>query len=339
MLTTIIAAIALGPGAPVLVLKGCDPIELIRGKEIVGKEELIADFGMHRYRFASEQNLRTFKKRPVEYAVQMGGACGRMGALSGKGNPDRWAVVRGKIFLFASDDCRDTFLRSQEVYFKTLPVLAQPTKPQKREAELRFRQALMAHGGDHVRKMNTVEWLVAIPYSRDGKDLVWKTNYGVYGKSKAAKWSEWADGIRAYVVDGRRAFEGNHKDVFAIHPAERREVIAQSLRNPAAILIQDQSTAQFADKNNLGFLMRVEDLVLRVNCDESTKRIKTISFTDQFNGPICNVEMEFGDYEEMSGIWLPKTYRVRTDGGEFGMPISIASYAINAPLPEVFSLR
>ena len=102
-----------------LVLKGLDPIELIDGREVEGDAALTVEHGTYLYRFVSEDNRDLFLSEPEKWGVQWDGACGRMGPLSGTGAPDRFAVWDGRIWLFASDQCRAGFLKAPE---KLLPI-------------------------------------------------------------------------------------------------------------------------------------------------------------------------------------------------------------------------
>src|SRR5262245_32233601 len=93
-----------------LALRGLDPVELVKGNETRGDDAWSIERGKARFVFATEANLRAFEKDPEKYGIQFGGACGRMGPGSGRGNPGRFATHEGKIYAFASDQCRDSFL-------------------------------------------------------------------------------------------------------------------------------------------------------------------------------------------------------------------------------------
>ncbi|MCI0523828.1 MAG: hypothetical protein L0Y75_01065, partial [Acidobacteria bacterium] len=93
----------------VTALKGFDPIELADNREVKGLENLSVARGKYRYLFASEANKKLFEKSPDRYQIQMGGGCGRMGSLSGVGNPDRYYVFDRRIYIFASEQCRNSF--------------------------------------------------------------------------------------------------------------------------------------------------------------------------------------------------------------------------------------
>ncbi len=87
-----------------------DVVELIdHGKQVDGVAAITTVHGKHTYSFATEENKATFLKSPVKYEIQMGGACGRMGPLSGNGTTKLFAVHNGKLYVFASESCRMTF--------------------------------------------------------------------------------------------------------------------------------------------------------------------------------------------------------------------------------------
>lgn len=96
-----------------------DPVELVAGREVPGKPELAVVHEGIEYRFATEQSKEAFEKDRSRYEVFDGGACGAMGALTGMGDARRYAVHGGRIFFFASDGCRATFLKDPAPYIET----------------------------------------------------------------------------------------------------------------------------------------------------------------------------------------------------------------------------
>lgn len=95
-----------------------DPVELVAGREVPGKPELTIERDGFAYLFATPQNMAAFEKDPTKFEVADGGACGRMGPLSGLGDARRYAVHEGRIFLFASDGCRAGFLKEPARYIE-----------------------------------------------------------------------------------------------------------------------------------------------------------------------------------------------------------------------------
>jgi YHS domain-containing protein len=127
-------------------LRGFDPIALAKGKQESGKAEFATEHGGYRYRFASAEARDAFAREPERWSIQLGGACARMGPLSGAGDPQRWLVHKERIYVFASDQCRDRFAKGPDAF------LAVDEPPPADAAALAAGQALLqravaAHGG------------------------------------------------------------------------------------------------------------------------------------------------------------------------------------------------
>lgn len=113
-MTAILLLPASAQGDPPLVLRGLDPVHLVEGREVAGKVEFAATHGRFRYQFESRETLARFNAEPERFAVANDGACGAM--PEAQGSPDLFAVHSGKIYLFGSPGCRETFLASPGVF-------------------------------------------------------------------------------------------------------------------------------------------------------------------------------------------------------------------------------
>ena len=100
----------------VLSLKGLDPVMLAKGKEVKGDEKLSVSRGGFRYLFSSAANKATFEKEPKLYEIQMGGSCPVVPGA--EGDPDRFAVYKERIYIFASDQCVESFKANPEEFVK-----------------------------------------------------------------------------------------------------------------------------------------------------------------------------------------------------------------------------
>ena len=101
------------------VLGGLDPVVLAGGEEAAGKADLWADHAGYRYRFVSTATRQRFLADPDRYGIQLGGACAFMagdGAPPGSGDPDRFLVHDGRIYIFATEGCRTGFRADPQRY-------------------------------------------------------------------------------------------------------------------------------------------------------------------------------------------------------------------------------
>ena len=96
------------PVDPVLFLGSGDRLEGPATREIV--------YGNFRYRFATDASRKAFESIPRRFAVAFGGACPRMGPLSQPGSVYRYENVNGQLCVFASDACREQFVRAPGSY-------------------------------------------------------------------------------------------------------------------------------------------------------------------------------------------------------------------------------
>jgi hypothetical protein len=145
---------------PQIAIEGIDPVLLVRGEERQGKLEFPADHDDFRYLFVSEASRASFLEDPALYAVQLGGVCARMGPSNpfcphalpaggppGIGDPDIWAVVRDRIYVFWTVHCRDAFVQAPDRYLEPAPPPLTPSEEDLRLGGALIDQAVLAAGG------------------------------------------------------------------------------------------------------------------------------------------------------------------------------------------------
>lgn len=146
-------------GAQERLLFPLDPVALVQGVQEVGLEAHQVTHEGYAYRFKDAVSLARFRAQPDRYAIQLGGACARMGILSGKGRPDRFAVHEGRIYIFASDGCRATFLKDPGRVLETLESWPDVSAKDQAEAKRLLALAVKAHGGEAALKaVRTLTW-------------------------------------------------------------------------------------------------------------------------------------------------------------------------------------
>ena len=86
-----------------LMLKGHDPVAYFTaGKALRGDPAIKAEHRGVTYRFASEQNRRTFITAPDRFAPQFGGFCanGLVYAIPLGGEGENFKIIDGKLYMF-----------------------------------------------------------------------------------------------------------------------------------------------------------------------------------------------------------------------------------------------
>jgi YHS domain-containing protein len=97
-----------------IALQSHDPVAYQTvGKPVLGQERFSTEHEGAIYRFASEQNLKTFKANPVKYAPLHGGFCqqGTAGGRKLDGDPTIFRVADGRLAVFSYKAALDGFLK------------------------------------------------------------------------------------------------------------------------------------------------------------------------------------------------------------------------------------
>lgn len=165
-----LASAALAAEAPILILAGNDPVALAQGREVKGSEAIQLTHGRYRYHFASAENKKTFQSAPDQYSVQFDGACMKMGPLSGRGGPERWFVSNGRIYLFASEGCRDAFMAEPAAFIDQADAPPTGTEDEKKRGQELIQRALEGFGGVRaVDELQSVRWEAKTIYEQNDK--------------------------------------------------------------------------------------------------------------------------------------------------------------------------
>ena len=89
-----------------LAVGGYDPVAYFSvGAETKGDAQYTTEYKGAEWRFASAENLATFKADPEAYAPQYGGYCAWAVSqgYTAPGNPRNWRIVDGKLYLNYND--------------------------------------------------------------------------------------------------------------------------------------------------------------------------------------------------------------------------------------------
>ena len=101
-----------------VALRGLDPTQLVSGKEVEGNEAYSSDYGRFRYLFASATNRDLFESKPDQFAVR-GNGCSAVKTWM-PGDPAKFYVRNGKIFLVDSDDSLNEMKKNPDPLVKAL---------------------------------------------------------------------------------------------------------------------------------------------------------------------------------------------------------------------------
>lgn len=307
-------------------LRGLDPVALCGGKEAAGKPELQTARGDCVYQFATEASRATFLANPDRYEIQLGGACARMGPLSGLGDPDRWHVHRERIYIFASDQCREGFKKRPDAFLDVTEPMPTPAAPAMQAASALLARAAASHGGK--------ERLQSLRSFRDERTVItgdmteffrrtvqWPTNVRIdhdyRQQEKAWRYAQIVTADRALFLD-----DGNPRSMSA---DARTELLRDQSHEPLLALraaLDGHATLTSAGQRDvLG--IPVEEIAVwqhgRTTFFGIGKdgRIHTARFRGRGPGQFFGaVELCFDGFQEHGGVVVPSLVRGAFDGKE-----------------------
>lgn len=99
-----------------LMLKGHDPVAYFTdGRHVLGTPAIKTEYDGVVYRFASEEHKQMFLREPEKYAPQFGGFCsnGMAYAIPWGGDPDTWAIIDGKLYIFGGQSSKNYFMMDE----------------------------------------------------------------------------------------------------------------------------------------------------------------------------------------------------------------------------------
>lgn len=106
------------------VASGYDVVSYFENKPMPGKDPYIAEYEQVKFKFSSEENLKTFKANPKKYVPKYGGWCAYAIGLNGKKvtvDPKSYRIFKNQLFLFyktAKNDTLKDWLASEEELFR-----------------------------------------------------------------------------------------------------------------------------------------------------------------------------------------------------------------------------
>jgi len=295
-------------------LLGFDPVLLTQGKEVLGKEEISVTRQGFRYHFANDENKTTFIGDPDRYGIQMGGLCARLGE-SVPGNPDMYIVHAGRIYLVASEECRELFEAAPSKYLEPdLPMPPRTAESIKKGQEL-IQRAVEAAGGAHAIDALTSYEAVGVVTDESGEQRIKTTFTFVFPDHL-----RWERDIPNYgsistIVAGNEAFEIRPAEIRAFSEVQRINFQKLMRRNALSSLRARNEPDYSAVYTGLGELngKSVGEVAvefggqrLTLGIEPSTGRILTLAYVGRGpDGDYGQVVQTLSDYRTINGVTLP----------------------------------
>ncbi|MBM3854924.1 MAG: hypothetical protein FJ399_17520 [Verrucomicrobia bacterium] len=327
------------PREPVTSLKGLDPVALSQGREEPGLPDLAVTRGRYRYLFGSAQNLATFNSDPDRYQIQLGGGCGRMGPTSGLGSPDRFWVHYGRIYIFASDQCRDAFKAAPDLHIESdEPAPTGSSAELQRGRELVERMLVGFGGAAKVDAIASLELKRVRPYQADGASREQATFSRILLPGGFRIDEVWHNGaVHDFVFSGA-GFRVASDGAWPMEELVRREFIKAFRRHPL-VLLKARSEPGFqavaAGRSKVGgravewLAIGLDGATTTLGIDAATGRVLSVRFRSRAPSAIGTVTRNFSDFREVDGITLPFAVATAYNDAPAGEPRVYAEVRVN----------
>lgn len=330
----------------VTVLKGFDPVELVNGKEVPGQESLSVTRVRYRYLFANEANKRAFEKSPADYQIQMGGGCGQMGSLSGAGNPDRFHVFNKRIYIFASESCRNSFKKNPDIHVEAADAIPTGTAAEKKRGQELLALALKGFGGaGKVDGVKNYQAKFKLGYKQGDKVLEYPQTLTVAFPGNYRNEYNWGSSQTGDVLS-LTAATSLTTNTAGSDAWQREEPVKAALERalyhePLAILKARKEKGFVAFAAGKAKVGDIEVELLKVafkgatttlEIDPKTGQVLQIAYRDR-KGAYGDVVKTFSDFRAVDGLILPFGVAESFNGKPVASPmVSVESIAINGKL-------
>lgn len=309
-----------------IALKGLDPVALTQGKEVLGLDKIFVIRGRYKYLFANDENKAKFEKHPIKYAIQMGGACGRMGPLSGVGDPERFYVHDSRIYIFASESCRNNFKAEPENHIDATDALPIGSNADKNYGRNLVVLALKGIGsGEKVDAVKNFRTTIVQKYKVEERmeDYVIRKTFVLLDKFRTDY--IWHNGMGVDAVTSEAGFIIDSKGPRSMEKSVHEYAIRQFFREPL-ILLKARNEPGFhavaAGNGKVGetgvefVKVAMKGATSTLAIDPNSGRILSIAYRGRLGGPIGDIVKTFSDFREVDGLILPFTSKIDFNGEE-----------------------
>lgn len=333
-------ALQLGePGEPALALGGLDPVELASGREVAGTPDLRSDKGKFRYYFSAEGNQKAFEADPERYSIQFGGACARMGPVSGGGDPSRYSVYNSRIYIFASDACRNRFNAEPARFIDTADDLPVGTAETAELAGSLLERAVEAAGGrEAFINLQALQFRHRYTHARGEKETAFTRLFTARFPGSFADIDEYDNWRGGWVLLGESGYLTWEKGA-SIEDSVRDFMERAVYRHPVTILKAWADGEAKAFKLNPGLrnglsmervAVYVKGAATEMWIDPQSGHVARISYRGRAPEGIAEIVEDFADYREVGNLMLPFSVQRQIDGKPVANPtLEVQSVLIN----------
>jgi YHS domain-containing protein len=324
---------------PVTCLRGLDPVALVQGVELPGDSGYAVTRGRYRYLFANAANRKTFEDQAERYSIQLGGGCGRMGPLAGLGSPDRFWVHDGRIFIFASDQCMESFRSAPAQHIESNdPAPTGSNADVDRGTELVLRAIEGFGGSAKLDAITSLEWKRVRTYQVGGEDKEHTILTRMAFPDRFRVDEIWHSGSSWDFVNGIAGYRVASDGEWPMDEMVRREFIKAMRRSPIVLLKARGEPGFQSVRTGNGMVGEQGVEWLSIGLDGATTtlgvhvpsgRVLCVQYRGRAPAAIGKVTQTFSDFRDLDGIVYPFTVTTSLNDTP-GLSRTFASVTVNA---------
>jgi len=343
------ASAAAQEAAPEIAIEGLDPVLLLQGQEAQGRNEIRAVHDGLAYQFASTDSQARFAAEPGRYAVQLAGACARMGAPT-VGNPDLYTVHEARIYLFGSGECLRAFQASPAKYLEPeRPPLARSAAVERRASELLDKAVAWVGGEERLRRLTGYELRTRLVETRPAREIQISHHTTALLPASirdetVAPWGEMTevvtpdDAFRLTPRGGARPLHPLQRQ--ALEAAQRRLplVILRSRREPGFVAVH-AGPGRAGDAAVEEIELELASLRMRLGIEAASGRVLSLGYRGRHaGGEVGSVVELFSDFRSIEGLMLPYRSTVTVDGAPLRVT-SVESVSLDPAVDKALFAR
>lgn len=335
-----------------------DVIELAASREVSGKPDLRLVHEGIEYQFTTAENRQAFEKDASKYEIVDGGACGRMGPLSGLGDARRFAVHAGKIYLFASDGCRSSFLKEPEAHIEKADEMPFGSNEQVLAGRATLDKVVAwAGGAAKLKDVTTIRASAARQETQGGKAWNVTNETTIEFPANYFQKEAWDESWFSTLSNETGAAMGSRRGVERIATSRGKAFERSMARWPIVLLKAHVDGSPKTDCPGLVLIGDGEGVLAgspveyvkvwlngaasRLTVDKATGKLLQLAFRGR------DVTMRVGDsvrtyttFATVDGITMPTAYDVTFDGAALsGAAGKVDTFQLNVvPAPDLFTV-
>lgn len=247
-----------------------------------------------------------------------------MGSLSGRGSPDLFAVYKDRLYIFASFQCRERFLKvAEDILERDDPAPKGTSVEAGRGRELMVRAVQWAGGAKALGALNPLTTEFTEKVRSGNTDYVHTVLMATDGPNRFLRTDKWNSDAWTDVADGGRGVQISKRGSMIMHPQQIRELYR--VRNKSLPwMLRSSSRSDFRAYARGRLANGAERVEFHfdgtwgaLEIDPSDGRIGAMEFT-AIRAKRGTERHEFTNFAEFCGVRLPTGWVVLFDGKEEG---------------------